>query len=152
MINLDNFGGCIGTLQNNPVILPNRDGSKKILMTVLCSDITKSNGHKTYQRIPVQGFIPKTYKGNGPYGYLHAGDEVHIEYSLKTTDHNGKTEVICQIDSIKFGKENTPIPEETPVQEPVIAQPVTPPVTEEKEEAATKYTPEEDLVNDDLDL
>lgn len=106
MINLDNFGIANGILQNDPVILDNKDGSKKVLLTVLASDMTRNEqGNRTFQKIPLQGFIPKTYKGVGPYGYLRKGEEVHVEYCIKANEFNHTTHLVLQIDSIKFGKD-----------------------------------------------
>lgn len=106
MINLDNFGIANGILQNDPVILDNKDGSKKVLLTVLASDMTRNDqGNRTFQKIPLQGFIPKTYKGVGPYGYLRKGEEVHVEYCIKANEFNHTTHLVLQIDSIKFGKD-----------------------------------------------
>lgn len=154
MINIDNFGGCIGTLQNDPIILDNRDGSRKVLMTILCPDLsTGKNKPRTYQRIPVQGFIPKTYKGKSPYAYLHAGDSVHIEYTMKANHHNNQTELICQIDTIKFGKELPDTLEKEPPMPAAAATPKEVPTVEETPDtpADPKYQVDLDL-NDDLDL
>lgn len=106
MMNIDNFGIANGILQADPVILNNKDGSRKVLMTIICSDMTRdTNGNRTFQHIPVQGFIPKTYKGIGPYEYLHQGEEVHAEYTIKANPYQGENGIILQIDSIKFGKD-----------------------------------------------
>ena len=123
-VNLDNFGIINGTLQSDPTILTNQDGSKKVLMIVNTSDMTRDkNGNRTFQQIPVQAFIPKTYNGIGPYKYLHQNDEVHIEYILKSNLFQNEINLIAQIDTIKFGKDvkvptttknnqETPIPPE----------------------------------------
>lgn len=119
MLNVENFGIANGILLADPVILNNKDGSRKVLMTVICSDMTRDeNGNRTCQHIPVQGFIPKSYKGIGPYEYLHRGEEVHVEYTIKANPYQGENGIILQIDSIKFGKdikaklENKPEPKQ----------------------------------------
>lgn len=159
MLNLDNFGIVNGTLQADPVILKNKDGSKKILMTVLCSDMTRDrNGNRTFQSIPVQGFIPKTYNGIGPYEFLKMGDEVHVEYSIKANPYQGENAIIMQIDSIKFGKDikahiqagNKQIPTNKPD-----AKEETKPEAKSVENESTTTTPVEIEgfeVNEDLDF
>lgn len=120
-VNLDNFGIINGTLQADPTILTNQDGSKKVLMIVNVSDMTRdTNGNRTFQQIPVQAFIPKTYNGIGPYKYLHQNDEVHIEYILKSNLFQNEINLIVQIDTIKFGKDvRTPSPNTTKLIEEI---------------------------------
>lgn len=143
MMNIDNFGIANGILQSDPVILNNQDGSKKVLMTVICSDMTRDqNGNRTFQNIPIQGFIPKSYKGIGPYAYLHQGDEVHVEYTIKANPYLGENSIILQIDSIKFGKDIKA--KITKSQEPLPQQKETPPAQTESNTPVntTQETPE----------
>lgn len=106
MINTDNLGIANGVLLDSPVITQNRDGSKKIIMDIMSSDMTRDeDGNRTFTKIRLQGFLPASYDGNGPYEYLHRGEEVHVEYTIKTNTFAGKTNLILQIDEIKFGND-----------------------------------------------
>lgn len=153
MVNTDNFGIANGILKNDPVIFDNKDGSKKILLTVLASDMTRdANGNRTFQRIPLQGFIPKTYNGIGPYKYLKKGEEVHVEYCVKVTDYNPNEPLILQIDSIKFGKN---LKSEEPKYTPKDFT-KTEPTQENKPKVQQKQTKtptyDDSDINDDLDF
>lgn len=128
MRNPNNYGTLKGILQTEPHIIPNKDGSKKVFLNL---QVKYKNSTQT---IPLQGFIPNTFKGNGPYGYLKAKETVFVEYCIKMNEYHGQNNLILQIDSIKFGKdlpnednksentENTPASEETN-DEPADLQP-----------------------------
>lgn len=99
MKNPNNYGTLQGSLQTTPHIRENQDGSKKVFLNV------KVTSHGRTHIIPLQGFIPKSFKGNGPYGYLKAQETVFIEYTMKSHWYQDKLQVILQIDNIFFGKD-----------------------------------------------
>lgn len=99
MKNPNNYGTLQGSLQTAPHIRENQDGSKKVFLNV------KVTSHGRTHIIPLQGFIPKSFKGNGPYGYLKAQETVFIEYTMKSHWYQDKLQVILQIDNIFFGKD-----------------------------------------------
>ena len=80
-------------------------------------------------------------------------DSVHIEYTMKANHHNNQTELICQIDTIKFGKELPDTLEKEPPMPATAATPKEVPTVEETPDTQTdpKYQVDLDL-NDDLDL
>lgn len=95
MRNPNNYTILYGLLKHDPIIHPNTDGSKRVQITLLVND----NGNTI--EIPCQGFLPKTYKGTGPYGYLKQGEPVEVECCLRASKQWG---INLQIDQISFGK------------------------------------------------
>lgn len=155
MLNIENFGIANGILINDPVVLINKDKSKKILLTVRCTDMTRDkNGNRTFQNIPLQGFIPKSYDGIGPYKYLHAGDEVHAEYTIKANPYQGEHSIICQIDSIKFGKDMKATLPKTAEKnnKPSAPAPKAAPVNETPTTEDTSTDAAETIADDELDI
>lgn len=107
MKNINNNGILNGTLKTDPVFVNNKDGSKKALITLVTTDqVITENGQilMVTKNLPMQGFIPRSYKGLGPYGFLKAGERVETEYAIKSNKYNNQLNIILQIDSIKFGK------------------------------------------------
>lgn len=107
MKNINNNGTLNGILKADPVFVNNKDGSKKALITLTCNEqVMDINGNiiNITRNIPMQGFIPKTYKGLGPYGFIKSGEYIETEYCIKSNKYNNRLNVIIQIDNIKFGK------------------------------------------------
>lgn len=111
MKNQNNYGTLQGSLQTAPHIRENQDGSKKVFLNV------KVTSHGRTHIIPLQGFIPKSFKGNGPYGYLKAQETVFIEYTIKSHWYQDKLQVILQIDNIFFGKDLAKVKQPEPFAE-----------------------------------
>ena len=107
MKNVNNNGILNGTLKTDPVFVNNKDGSKKALITIVTTEqVVTENGQvlTVTRNLPMQGFIPRSYRGLGPYGFLKAGERVETEYAIKSNRYNNQLNIILQIDSIKFGK------------------------------------------------
>lgn len=107
MKNINNNGTLNGILKADPVFVNNKDGSKKALITLTCNEqVIDTNGNTitVTRNIPMQGFIPKTYKGLGPYGFIKSGEYIETEYCIKSNMYNNQINIIIQIDNIKFGK------------------------------------------------
>lgn len=86
--NPSNSISLIGRLASDPKVFENRDGSKKVLGTIMV------NGSKagTVDAIPFQAFVParvaKAGKLNG-WGSVHKGDLVHMSGSLRSGAYTG---------------------------------------------------------------
>lgn len=107
MKNINNNGILNGTLKTDPVFVNNKDGSKKALITIVTTEqVVTENGQvlTVTRNLPMQGFIPRSYRGLGPYGFLKTGERIETEYAIKSNMYNNQLNIILQIDSIKFGK------------------------------------------------
>lgn len=102
MLNTNNYGTAMGLLKDVPNIIPNKDRSKKVFLTLLVTNTDETT--KQTQEIPFQGFIPNTFKGDGPYGYLKKNEPVRVLYNIKANPYDDGNAIILQIDSIQFGK------------------------------------------------
>lgn len=94
MANLRNSGRVIGRLTKDPVVFVNKDGSRKIMLTVAARDNFKAkDGSTGTQFVPVEAFVPAGKKGNGVYDYMAKGHMIGIEYEVRNNnykDKNGK--------------------------------------------------------------
>lgn len=101
-INTSNFGIAQGRLTKDPVFFDNKDGSKKVMITVAAQDSFKNAaGERTTQFIQLEGFISNKSNGIGVYAYMHKGDMVNVAYGVRTNNYekDGKT-VYSQVLSI----------------------------------------------------
>ena len=109
MLNIDNYGILNGTLKTNPIIKNNKDGSKKIVLTVMISETYRTaDGTRPTYPIRCEAYVPasRAKTDEGPYALLQEGDSVIIEYTLKNktwnTHEQGEAVLTPQIDTIKF--------------------------------------------------
>lgn len=95
-LNMRNHGQVIGRLTRDPQVFPNKDGSRKVMLTVAAQDNFKNrNGERNAQYLPLEAFVAAKNDTNGVYDLLHKGDLVAIQYTVKTpsyTDGNGQTQ------------------------------------------------------------
>lgn len=90
-MNQRNFGIMEGRLVKNPVIFTNSDGSKKVsLVIAVRRNFKNKDGKVDSDFIATEGFIPAQTKNNGVYDYIHKGDLVGIEYTLRTSRYTDK--------------------------------------------------------------
>lgn len=94
-MNLRNYGVAIGRLTKDPVSFTNSDGSRKVMLTIAAQDNFRSgpDKKKDSQFIEVEAFLSKDTKGDGVYGYMHKGDLIGVEYTVKSSSYekDGKT-------------------------------------------------------------
>ena len=93
MANLNNYGHIEGRLTKNPVYFTNRDGSKKVMLTVAAKRNykNKATGQVDSDFIEVEGFVSAGVPGLGIYDYLSARDRVGIGYSVQSSRYQDKT-------------------------------------------------------------
>lgn len=94
MLNIRNNGQTIGRLTRDPKVFPNKDGSRKIMLTVAAQDNFKNReGQRGAQYVPFEAFVAAKNENNGVYDLLHEGDLIAVQYTVKTpsyTDGNGQ--------------------------------------------------------------
>lgn len=92
-MNIRNCGTVIGRLTKDPVIFNNGDGSRKIMVTVAAQDNYKNaNNERGTQFVALEAFVSNKSNGLGAFDYMHKGDLVGFEYTVRNnnyTDKNG---------------------------------------------------------------
>ncbi len=91
MKNLRNFGVATGRLSKGITIHNNKDGSRKILLTVAAMDsyVDKEKGRGS-QFIQMEAFLPASQKTNGVYDYLDCGDLISVCYSVRNNNYTNR--------------------------------------------------------------
>lgn len=105
MSNLRNFGIIEGRLARDPKVFVNRDGSRKIMVTVMVKRNykTSENGELTYKSdaVDVEGFVPaKNADKKSVFDYMHKGDAVAIGFTVASNvyiDKNTQAPVYAQV-------------------------------------------------------
>lgn len=88
MANLRNFGITEGRLTKDPVVFNNKDGSRKIMITVAAQNSYKNKaGVRESQFLPFEAFVPAANATNGVFDYTHKGDLVGIEYEVRNNNY-----------------------------------------------------------------
>ena len=111
MMNQSNFGIYCGRLATEPVFFQTAGGGEIAILRVGCRrNFTKGQDEPESDFAEFRGFIPKNTVGHGVYSYIHTGDLVSIQYSLRTgvTEKDGERHYYqsCTIENleIKEGK------------------------------------------------
>lgn len=108
MSNATNNGNLIGRLAADPRAFENKDGSKKVVVTVYVDRPYKKDGKTVSDQISVEAFVSNQVNGLGPYGYVHQGDLVaistHIEQQPYTAANGEKVFPSAKVvaDGIQF--------------------------------------------------
>ena len=108
MINMENWGQVTGRLTKNPHIISNRDGSRRVFLTIAAQDgYIGRDGKRGAQFVPVEAFIPAN-RGDGLYALLDSGAAVSVAYSVRNNNYtaNGQKHygVILQVESIRLAE------------------------------------------------
>lgn len=89
MSNPRNHGSIIGRLAQDPRSFANKDGSQKVVFTVFADrNYTNAQNERQSDAIPVEAFVRAQVKGLGPYGNIHQGDLVSVNYALRMDRYN----------------------------------------------------------------
>lgn len=102
MVNQRNFGIVEGRLVRDPKIFTNADGSKNIKITLAArrNFKNKSTGMNDPDYVSLEAFVSADTKGAGPYDYMHKGDLIGAEYTVRSnayTDKDTGEEVYNQV-------------------------------------------------------
>ena len=104
---MSNFGMCEGRITKKPVMMENKDGSKKAFVTLAVQDNFASGADKERktQFLNLEGFVPKDRKSS-VYEKLEVGDKVAIQYRVETPSYEKDGEKIYKtalvIENIQF--------------------------------------------------
>lgn len=107
MMNLNNFGIGEGRVTKKPVAMDNKDGSKKVFVTVAVQDNFASGADKERktQFINFEGFVPKDKKSS-VYDKLEVGDKIAVQYRIDTPSYEKDGEKVYRtvlvIENIQF--------------------------------------------------
>jgi len=87
-----NTGTLIGRLANDPKAFENKDGSKKVLITLYVDRPYKKEGKTVSDAISTEAFVNKATNGLGPFAYAHKGDLVAVSTHIEQMayDVNGE--------------------------------------------------------------
>lgn len=87
-----NFGIAIGRLGRDPKVFTNKDGSRKVLMSLAVRQNYKgADGTRGVDWVDLEAFIPAN-SANGVYDLLHTGTKIQAMYTVATStyvDKNG---------------------------------------------------------------
>lgn len=108
----NNHFNLTGGVTRAPKILDNKDGSKKVLFTIACGAGRFVGGAELTNFIPVEAFIPASFKNTEPYASLTPGAIVAVEGTIRSsryTDKDGREQYavvnhIEDIDVVRWGK------------------------------------------------
>lgn len=85
MTNMRNFGIAEGRVTRDPKFLTNKDGSRKVLITIAAeNNFTNKDGKREVEFVPLEGFIPEKKGNNGVFDLIHKGDMIGVCYRVKT--------------------------------------------------------------------
>lgn len=107
MLNLSNYGIGEGRITKKPVMMDNKDGSKKVFVTLAVQDnfTSGSDKERKTQFINLEGFVPKDRKAS-VYEKLEVGDKVAIQYRVETPSYEKDGQTIYKtalvIENIQF--------------------------------------------------
>ena len=94
-MNMNNFGIVEGRMAKDPTIFTNKDGSRKVKVTVAARrDYKSADGTRKVDYIDLECYIPSDKTGNGAFDYLHKGDRVGFQYTVRQNvyEKDGKTQ------------------------------------------------------------
>lgn len=74
-------------------IMPNKNGSKTVLMTLAVNRGKDRDGNQLVDYIQTKAFVAKDAKSNGPFDYISKGQLVSVEAQLRSGSYekDGKT-------------------------------------------------------------
>ncbi len=107
MLNLSNYGICEGRITKKPVAMDNKDGSKKVFVTLAVQDNFASGKDKERktQFLNLEGFVPKD-RQSSVYEKMEVGDKVAIQYRVETPSYEKDGQTIYKtalvIENIQF--------------------------------------------------
>lgn len=74
-------------------IMPNKNGSKTVLMTLAVNRGKDRDGNQLVDYIQTKAFVAKDAKSNGPFDYIGKGQLISVEAQLRSGSYekDGKT-------------------------------------------------------------
>lgn len=97
-MNLRNNCVLEGRLTKDPVVFTNKDGSRKIMITVAVENNYKNRkGEKESQFIPLEAFISSKNENNGVYDHIHEGDLIGAQYEVRNNNYTKNGEKVFDL-------------------------------------------------------
>lgn len=81
-------------------IMPNKNGSKTILMTLAVNRGKERDGNQLVDYIQTKAFVAKDAKSNGPFDYIGKGQLVSVEAQLRSGSYEKEGKTIYTTDVI----------------------------------------------------
>lgn len=81
-------------------IMPNKNGSKTILMTLAVNRGKDRDGNQLVDYIQTKAFVAKDAKSNGPFDYIGKGQLVSVEAQLRSGSYEKEGKTIYTTDVI----------------------------------------------------
>ena len=81
-------------------IMPNKNGSKTVLMTLAVNRGKDSDGNQLVDYIQTKAFVAKDAKSNGPFDYIGKGQLVSVEAQLRSGSYEKEGKTIYTTDVI----------------------------------------------------
>lgn len=95
MKNIRNNGTIIGRPTKDPVIFTNKDGSRKVMLSIAVQDnYTGKDGKKNTQFVSLEGFVRADKPNNGVYDIIHEGDLIGVEFSVRSNNYQKNGEMV----------------------------------------------------------
>ncbi|MFE7117046.1 single-stranded DNA-binding protein [Streptomyces sp. NPDC057654] len=107
MPNPSSTASLIGRAAHDPKVFPNKDGSKKVMLTVFVErGYTDAQGNRNSDALPLEAFVRAQTTDIGPFRHVHKGDLVALSYEPRMNEYlkNGKKvfELKLEIQNISF--------------------------------------------------
>ncbi|MFF3697415.1 single-stranded DNA-binding protein [Streptomyces sp. NPDC002221] len=107
MPNPNSTASVIGRAANDPKFFNNKDGSKKVMLTLYVErSYTDAQGNRISDALPFEAFVRAQTPGIGPFAHVHKGDLVSLSYEPRMnryTKNGGEVfEVKLEIQNISF--------------------------------------------------
>ena len=81
-------------------IMPNKNGSKTVLMTLAVNRGKDREGNQLVDYIQTKAFVAKDAKSNGPFDYIGKGQLVSVEAQLRSGSYEKEGKTIYTTDVI----------------------------------------------------
>ena len=81
-------------------IMPNKNGSKTVLMTLAVNRGKDRDGNQLVDYIQTKAFVAKDAKSNGPFDYIGKGQLVSVEAQLRSGSYEKEGKTIYTTDVI----------------------------------------------------
>lgn len=81
-------------------IMPNKNGSKTVLMTLAVNRGKDRDGKQLVDYIQTKAFVAKDAKSNGPFDYIDKGQLVSVEAQLRSGSYEKEGKTIYTTDVI----------------------------------------------------
>lgn len=98
MSNPNSTASAIGRLANDPKVFQNKDGSKKVMLSVFVDrGYTDGQGNRISDALPFEAFVRAKTQGTGPFANVHKGDLVALSYQPRQNRYTKNQEQVFEL-------------------------------------------------------